>query len=539
MHNREIARKFNELAKIMELHGENPFKIRSYQNAYNTLRKIEGSLATMSKDQLSEIPGVGKAIADKIIELSETGNLKTYQKYADITPEGIIEMLKIRGFGPKKIKVIWKDLEVVSIGELLYACNENRLVELKGFGEKTQEQLKKQLKYYIDSQGKYLFGFIIDDANKLMSAMSHIFSGFKHSFTGGLRKLDPIVSGIEILTTVEDSDIQNNLDKLGLTVIEDKYFIEDYPVKFHHTPQNTFGSSLLESSSSSDFLHLVNPIEAETEEEIFQKNGLKYIKPEFRDYPEVLHLSQERLDNVIKNEDVKGVIHAHSTYSDGIHSIKEMAMTSKSLGYEYLVMSDHSKIAVYANGLTENAVFAQAEEINRLNVELAPFKIFKGIEADILSDGDMDYGNDFLKNFEVVIASVHSGLRMDKNNATNRIIKAVENPYTHILGHPTGRLLLSREGYPIDHMKVIDACAANGMVIELNANPLRLDIDWTWIPYALEKEVMISINPDSHNKESISYIKFGVNVARKALLPKGMCLNYLGLTEFSKWLKNN
>ena len=538
MNNKDIARKFNELAKIMELHGENPFKIRSYQNAYNTLRKVEEPLLEMTKAQLSEIPGVGNAIADKILELGETGDLRTYRKYADVTPEGIIEMLGVRGFGPKKIKVIWKELEISTIGELLYACNENRLVALKGFGEKTQEQLKKQLQYFIDSQGKYLFGYIIDEAENMLMKLNKLFPESKHSLTGGIRRLDPIIGGIEIVTTADQSDINRNIEKLGLSNDSGKYMVEDYPVNFIHTSLSTFGTTLLMTSSPEVFLENYEIYDAENEETIFDKNQKAFVCPEFRDFPEIHLVDKNKIDRVIELSDIKGVVHTHSTYSDGIHTVEDMAMECINQGFEYLVMSDHSKIAVYANGLSEDAVFAQAEEIDSINKRLAPFKIYKGIEADILADGNMDYGDDFLKNFDIVIASVHSGLKMEKDKATERLIKAIENPNTHILGHPTGRLLLSREGYPIDHMKVIDACAANGMIIELNANPLRLDLDWTWIPYAVEKGVHISINPDSHNKESISYIKYGVNVARKALLPKDMCLNTKSLAEFDKWCQN-
>ncbi len=221
------------------------------------------------------------------------------------------------------------------------------------------------------------------------------------------------------------------------------------------------------------------------------------------------------IPNLVEVADIKGVVHTHSTYSDGMNTLREMAEYSKQLGYEYLVMSDHSKSAFYANGLQPERVLSQMAEIDALNQELAPFRNFKGIESDILNDGSLDYSEDILSKFEVIIASVHTNLRMDEAKATQRVIKAVENPHTRILGHPTGRLLLSRQGYPLDHQKVIDACAANGVAIELNASPYRLDVDWTWIPYALEKGVMISINPDAHSKQGIHDIHYGVLSARK------------------------
>jgi DNA polymerase (family 10) len=537
MTNKEISRKFNNLAKIMELHGENPFKIRSYRNAYNTLRKLDRPLADMTLKELNDIPGVGKAIADKIRELIETGKLNTYNKYADITPDGIIEMLGVRGFGPKKIEVIWKELEITTIGELLYACSENRLVELKGFGHKTQEKLKTQLQYYIDSQGKYLYGFLIDEVDLLMDRLRRTFPDNRHEVTGDLRKLNPIINTIEVITTCNQKVLLEQKDNLGLNLEHDQFYLDNYPINFQSHSNEEFGSVQFKLSTPAEW-QKEDPLPRCSEEgQVFKLLNIPYIQPEFRDYPDVLDLDLDQFSNIITEEDIKGVVHSHSTYSDGIHSIEDMAKESIKMGYQYLVMTDHSKVAVYANGLSEDRVIQQFEEIDQLNSKLKPFRIFKGIEADILADGSMDYGNDFLSNFELVIASIHSILQMDKEKATSRLIRAIENPNTHILGHPTGRLLLSRKGYPIDHMTVIDACAANGMIIELNSNPLRLDLDWTWIPYAMEKGVRISINPDSHNKDSIDYIKFGVNVARKALLTKDMCLNALTLVDFEKWVK--
>ena len=273
------------------------------------------------------------------------------------------------------------------------------------------------------------------------------------------------------------------------------------------------------------------------EENVFEKANLPFIAPELREQDWGFELAKNnQLPALIELEDIKGVVHNHSTYSDGINSLQEMAEATRDAGYEYLVMSDHSKAAFYANGLKEDRLYQQWAEIDALNTQMAPFKIFKSIESDILNDGSLDYPEAILKQFDLIIASVHTNLRMDEEKATQRIITAVENPYTTILGHPTGRLLLSRKGYPIDHKKVIDACAANGVSIELNANPYRLDIDWTWIPYAREKGVLISINPDAHNVQGIHDIKYGVFAARKGGLTKEGCLNAKGLAEFSTFL---
>ena len=254
-----------------------------------------------------------------------------------------------------------------------------------------------------------------------------------------------------------------------------------------------------------------------------------------RDMPGALELALDP-EEYVEEGDIKGIVHNHSTYSDGIHDLREIATYVRDAGYGYFGISDHSKTAVYANGLSVDRVEQQHAEIESLNAELAPFVIFKGIESDILADGRLDYDDGVLSTFDFVVASVHSGLKMDEAKATTRLITAIENPYTDILGHPTGRLLLAREGYPIDHKAVIDACAANGVAIELNANPLRLDMDHEWIPYAMEKGVMISINPDAHSKEGIHNVRYGVYSARKGGLTTAMCLNAMDMDTFRQWL---
>ena len=538
MENKEIARYFNKLAKIMELHKENPFKIRSYSNAYLTLRKIEKPFTETSAEEIASIKGVGKAIADKIQELIETGELKTYKRYEDITPPGIIEMLGIKGFGPKKINVIWKELEIETIGGLLYACNENRLIDLKGFGLKTQATLKKQLEYYIDSQGKYLHDNVARAAHDLEKQINHSFPEEKTELVGLVKRMMPEVKGIEILTTVPDEKIIEAVDGLEMDEEGNVLQYQNYPVFIYNSNKENFGGKAFEMNSGDQFLEQIEEVPTGLDEsEVFEKLGLAYVYPEYRESSLAVDQAKANtLPELINLDDIKGVVHNHSTYSDGLHSLEEMTQECIRLGYEYFVISDHSKAAFYANGLNEDRVFQQMEEIDQINAKYPDFRVFKSIECDILNDGSMDYGDDFLKEFELVIASVHTNLKMDKAKANARLLKAIENPNTHILGHPTGRLLLAREGYPIDHDLIIDACAANNMVIELNANPLRLDLDWSWIPYALEKGVKISINPDAHSKDQIRYIEAGVNAARKGGLTKEMCLNAMNLEEFSKWV---
>jgi DNA polymerase (family 10) len=537
MTNKEIASVFNNLGKIMELHGENPFKIRSYSNAYLSLRKLETPLGKMSDAELGGIKGIGKAIVSKVRELQESGRLEAMEKYKALTPPGVQEMLQIKGFGPKKVRVVWKDLGAETIGELLYACNENRLIELKGFGAKTQEDLKQKLEYFLNSKNKFHYASLEPLAQELIEKLKPILPGVKIAETGALRRRCPELERVEVLVgtieTLEPKlsalfDIQGETeDSLAgrsannIPIIIYKCSPDEFGSKqFRYTGGGGFINAFLERVDADDFRGLA------TEAAVFSKAKLPVIAPELRDWEDALVLaSDEQLPVLIEESDIKGVIHSHTTYSDGLHSLRDMVEYAKAKGFGYIGITDHSKSAFYANGLQPERVYQQMEEIDQLNAEMNAFRIFKGIESDILNDGSLDYEDDLLGAFDFIIASVHSNLKMDEAKATHRIITAVENPYTSMLGHPTGRLLLSREGYPLDHKKVIDACAANGVVIEINANPYRLDLDWTWIPYAIEKGVKLSINPDAHSKGGMHDIRYGVLAARKGGLSAVDCVN--------------
>ncbi len=547
MSNKEIAKVFQFLGDIMELHGENPFKIRSYQNAYLTLRKLERPLTEMEAAEIGAIKGVGAAIGEKIRELLDTGKMNTLQQYLDKTPEGVQEMLQIKGFGPKKIKVIWSELGIETIGELLYAVNENRLLELKGFGEKTQNELRQQLQYFLKTRHQFHFATLEKEGLQILEALQQALPEVKMEFTGAFRRCANVLESIDVLLGVK-SEIEPILSKIGLQNIlthadhTGALSTNEYPVRIFQCTATEFGSKQFKYSAAPAFLQAFlekypdqdfRDIADETA--VFAKVNQTFIPAELRE--EAWGLTRE-IPTLVEVADIKGVVHTHSTYSDGINTLREMAEYSKQQGYEYLVMSDHSKSAFYANGLQPERVLSQMAEIDALNQELAPFRIFKGIESDILNDGSLDYPEDILAKFEVIIASVHSNLRMDETKATQRIIKAVENPYTRILGHPTGRLLLSRQGYPLDHQKVIDACAANGVAIELNASPYRLDLDWTWVPYALDKGVLISINPDAHSRQGIHDIHYGVLSARKGTLSAAQCLNAKGVNDFVMWINS-
>ena len=544
MDNRRIGKTFQLLAKIMELHSENPFKIRSYSGAYNTIRRYPSELSDLTREELLEIPGFGKNIVDKIEELQESGSLVTLQRYLDITPDGIVDLLKMKGLGPKKIKAIWEKLGIESAGELLYACEENRLVEIKGFGAKTQENLKEQLVYFLDAQGKYLYGHVIDEAIELLDELQSSFAKARFDFINDVRRQMPIVESIDILGTADAADVISYIRTLeGAEESEDGIQYRGTFIQYEETTEESYDTVLWEGSASGDWLDTWEARyphdESSAEDEVrFDGVGCAYIPPESREN----ELSIERaLDgdlDLITDDDIRGVIHNHTTYSDGANTLRQMVEAAQSQGYDYMVITDHSQTAVYASGLKEDDLVRQMHEIKELNKELDDFKIYSGTESDILSDGSLDYPSDLLSELDVVIASVHSQLKMEEAKATDRLIKAISHPATKILGHATGRLLLSRKGYPIDHAAVIDACDHYGVSIELNANPYRLDMDWTWIPYAVERGVLISINPDAHNINGISDIKYGVSAARKALLRPSECLNTFTLADFEAWVRS-
>ncbi len=545
MTNREIAQAFHQLAQLMELHQDNPFKIRSYENAYLKLKKLEEPLSEMPAEAIAQLPGIGTAITAKIEELLQNGSMAALDKYRQQTPTGVVEMLQINGFGSKKIRAIWQGLGVESIGELQYALHENRLVELKGFGEKTQTELQQKIAFFLKNSGQYHYRTLASVADDFLALAREKLADQRWEESGALRRKAITLTHIDLLTTATASHLveaelleinqQNGRHTTGK--------FQDYPIRIQHCRPQNWGSKQFRHSGSDDFVQAFAATfpntdfkEIATEEQLFEKAGVPYIAPELRENDH--YLKSAHRPQLLETKDIRGVVHCHTTYSDGIHSLEQMAQAAQEQGFGYILITDHSQSAFYANGLKEDRLREQWAAIDALNDKLTPFRILKGIESDILNDGSLDYPDEILAQFDLVIASIHSNLRMDEAKATERLLSAIENPYTHILGHPTGRLLLSRKGYPIDHKKIIDACAANCVAIELNANPMRLDLDWMWLPYAIEKGVPICINPDAHAMGGIQDIRYGVYAARKGGLEKKDCLNCLEVEEFLAWFRS-
>ena len=554
MENKDIAKVFKLLSQLMELHQENPFKIKSIANASFKLDKLPFKLKDKSLAELEKIDGVGKSSAAKITELLETGTLRELEDLIAITPTGIIDMLGIKGLGPKKIEIIWNVLNIDTIGELYYACNENRLIEAKGFGLKTQEEIRLAIEFKMANAGRFLYAKIEKLASEYLSIIQNLFKNTQAEvmLTGEFRRKCEIIDSLDYLVVATDADsilkdLANQIETLYFSQTDDGFTLKDLNgvnIKITTCQPDEKGNYLFETTGSSLHVDLVKALipngkKYKTEEELYVSADLDFIEPELREgFNEVKLAKNQQLPDLINYDDLLGTLHNHSTWSDGVHSIEEMALHCRDvLNLQYLGMCDHSKTAVYAKGLTIESVLNQHEEIEHLNKKLAPFKIFKGIESDILSDGSLDYPDEILAKFDFVVASVHSAMKMDEEKATTRLIKAIENPFTTILGHPTGRLLLARNGYPLDFKKIIDACAANKVVIEINANPLRLDLDWRLHRYAIEKGVLLSINPDAHRKEGFMDMQYGIYVARKGGLSKENCLNSFNLAEIESYFK--
>lgn len=552
MDNAAIADNFSLLAKLMDIHGENSFKTRTYGAAGFNIEKLPVSLKDTPREKLFSIKGIGPSVGEKVIEMLETGKLEILEEYIASTPPGVIEMLNIKGIGPKKIHTIWKEMGIESIGELLYACNENRLTLFKGFGEKTQQNVQASIEFYFQNQGHFLYAQLEEVFSQIDQYLKKIFGPDKVHITGRYRRQELTIEELEYVVLLPNEKI-----KPAFQTAQPPELLEEMPdsllyqlkngLKLRlYTGRTTMAEALFKTTASAEFLSAFEETfpaldyakAGEDEEALFRQAGIPVIPPCLRETADnIIAARQQGIPELIQTGDIRSLIHSHSNWSDGSNTLEEMAAACIRRGWEYMVISDHSQTASYANGLKEDRIREQHRQIDLLNQQLAPFRIFKSIESDILNDGSLDYPEDILKTFDLVIASVHSNLGMSEEKANARLLKAIENPYTRILGHMTGRLLLSRNGYPLDHRLIIDACAANKVVIELNAHPRRLDIDWKWIPYALEKGVLLSVNPDAHALDGYNDVKYGVLAGQKGGLTRDRNLSSFTLEAFEAFLK--
>lgn len=544
--NREISRLFGLYAELLQLHEKESRLSDLLSGAAYRIGRMDDSVAEMQDSELKE---QFRPELVKIIKASKTnGVIENLEELIQLTPQGLFDMMRIKGLGGKKLALLWKTAKIESVEALAEACRKNIISKIPGFGIKTEQNILAGIEALNSSKNRYHYADVADTADALVGTLQQIFDTPLLSLCGEVRRMNTTVESIEILAALSPKELKSPSVKKVLNVQQANdgitlgHTLDELPVKIYYCQPKEFYTHLFYKTGSDAHVKRIREITGKSESEISEEAiyataGFPYIVPELReDVAEWDYLRSS--EPLITLTDIKGVVHNHTTWSDGVDKLENFARACMKKGYEYVVISDHSQNAHYAGGLKPDKVLKQFTEIDRLNKQLSPFRIFKSIECDILVSGELDYDKTLLRQFDMVIASVHQLLKMTEEKATARLIKAIENPFTTILGHMTGRQLLIRPGYPVDFKKVIDACAANGVVIEINANPYRLDMDWSQIPYALERGVMISINPDSHSIYEIDNIRWGVCAARKGGLTKNMTWNAMDLKGIEKWLKH-
>ncbi len=555
--NDTVVKAIGLYAKLAELHDENPFKVKAFNAAAFNLKKVRQPFGELTEEQWRSIPGAGKSVIDSIKEMLSTGSFVALSNLLNQTPDGVVSMLKIKGLGPKKVALIWRNLGIDSVEQLFEACRENRLVEVKGFGIKTQQEILKNIEFGFASGGYWHYAKVWPYAE----AIKQFFNEYscRWALVGDYSRQLEVIDRLELIVDVSSlpagwesflNTVKSDLDFIAVTDSGELIIDEiGTPIDFHKSENIDFAQHQFERSSATSFLQRIGYSSekwSNNEEETLTNLGWPWTPVCMREG----ELTQEYLgtlgagfvDSIIQVRDLRGCLHNHTTYSDGLNTLSEMADYAQKLGLQYFGVCDHSQSATYANGLREDRLLQQLDEIASYNQQMIAegkqFRILSGIESDILGNGDLDYPDEILEQLDLVVASIHSNLNMTEDRAMSRLISAIENPYTTILGHMTGRLLLLRQGYPVNHRKVIDACAANGVAIELNAHPYRLDIDWRELYYAVDKGVMISINPDAHQVEGFQDMFFGTLIAQKVGIPRRNVLNAMDLNEINRYLRD-
>jgi DNA polymerase (family X) len=572
----KIAEILVEIGMLLELKGENPFKTRAYGNAARAIENLEEPLEKLvAEDRLTEVKGIGDAIGKKIKELVETGKLKYYEELKASLPPGLSEMLEIPGVGPKKIKVLYEKLGIESIEQLEAACKSGKVVELDGFGEKTAQNILEGIERKRTSASKFLLSDALRAAEPLLESLRSHPAVIRCSGGGSMRRNKEVIGDIDLLASskkpaevIEFFCSQPGIIKVtakgetkasvvlegglqsDLRVVSDKefpfalmYFTGN---KEHNIAMrqraiarglrlNEYG--LFKSKEETRDPKLLVP--CQSEEDVFAKLDLPYIEPELReDMGEFAAAEKNELPKLIEWTQLKGSLHNHSTWSDGHNRLEDIARYMEDLGLAYWAITDHSKASFQANGLDAVRLREQIKEIKKINERLgeagSAFRLLKGVEVDIVKNG-LDLDDEILSELDVVVASLHVPANNEAEN-TKRLIRAAENKYVHFLAHPTGRLLLERESYPMNLNAVIDACAETGTWIELNCSPYRFDMDWRWWPAAKRQGVKCVINPDAHRNEHAGFLRLGAGIARKGWLEQKDVINTLSLEQLLKAL---
>ena len=544
----QIASLLREFGDRMDFAGDNPFRARAYRRAADNLALTTVPIDRLiAEHRLTDIPGIGDALAGLIAHLHETGSDPRLEKMRSQVPDELLQMLRIPGLRPDKIHKLHDKLGISSIDELERAARSDKLKTTKGFGPAFQTKVLQGIELSRRSGGKHI--------HRAAAALEYAAAELKKSRpdlsiispAGEFRRGCELVRDFALVAVTSRDDAR------------DAEISGAEGMKVHITTKARYGITLLLATGSDNHIAALRALASQrgwtldgkglrdgnkvlasaTESEIYACLDLPFIAPELRETGAEVELARDgRLPTLVEAADIHGVLHAHTNQSDGTDTLQDMAKAAEENGYSYLGLTDHSQTASYAGGLQPDEVVAQQREVERLNrKQKSGFHVFKGIESDILADGSLDYSDDILQGFDLIIASVHSRFRMSPAEQTARIVRAIENPRTTILGHVTGRLLMRRHGYDVDMEAILRACARHGVAIELNANPWRLDMDWRWCTRALELGCMFSINPDAHSTEEIKNIRWGVLMARKGAVPRERVLNCRSRTEFNNYLQ--
>lgn len=555
------ARTLREISALLEVQGENVYRVRALANASRIVERIEGDLEAMvASGEILDIKGVGKGTAAILEQLAAGERPEILEEAELMIPAGVREMLRIPGLGPKKVRALWKDLDLVSLGELEYACRENRLVELPGFGAKTQEMLIEAIRFARTAGERRLINEAWKEANDLASFLSGVEGVGKVIVAGEVRRFCETVGSLEMVVTAGDegkvgdalSGLLRESGRNGQGRFSGKTE-GGLPVAVRVVSTAEAGVALLWSTGSDVHLRALSDrarsvglkldecglwrddvrIECEDEPAVYEALGCRFVPPELREGgDEVERATGGALPELVAIEDLLGVLHNHTTDSDGAATIEAMAAAARKHGWSFFGVADHSPVASYANGLNAERLRDQWRRIDELNSTETGLRVVKGLEADILTDGSLDIPEGCDSGLEYVVASVHSAFHLTEEAQTERIVRAVSQSACRVLGHPTGRLLLARPGYAVDLDRVLAACADNGVAVEINASPYRLDLDWRWARRALDLGLKLAVNPDAHSTAGLDDVRWGVAVARKAGATKADLVNCSPIESF-------
>ena len=567
---REIVKTLSNIATLLELKGENSFKIRAYKTGSDIIENFSGDIEQIAKDdKLDEIKGIGKALASKIQEIINTGKLSYYENLKSEFPDSIFELFDISNLGPKKIKNLYDNLKIDSIEKLEASCRSGEISQISGFGEKSVAKILEAIAFRKNNAKFFRTGDIAPIAENILNFLKKLPQVSQAKIAGSYRRGKEIVHDIDfIVATKSPIEVIDQFTKMvevdeiiskgktkssirlnnGLQCDLRAVKSSEFPYALSYFTGSKAHNIRMRSLANSNEYTLNEyaliqknkneqiPIQNETE--LYEKLGLTYIPPALREGQGEIEASQNStLPNLVKIDNLKGTFHNHTTASDGKNSLEEMANAAKDLGLQYLGISDHSKSSVQANGLSADRLLNQIDEVKKYNNNIEDnFKIFSGVECDILKNGNLDYDDSILSQLDYSVASVHSSFSLTEKEMTKRVIKAIENPFVTMIGHLTGRLLLLRKPYDINVSKIIDACAENNTIIEINANPRRLDMDWRWWKHAKDKGVKCSINPDAHKIEHFQFLNFGIKIAQKGWLESSDVVNCLPLGKIEKLL---